>query len=286
MLTGKDVLDAFKSDLEGFFYPDSGFVMNTAIQGSKTVYMGDANKGGVVVSKDLASHEVGSLEELVLILLILGHESAHLINVHNGYRDQTNDDTRAIEVWADFFGTKIAVVMLTFGEKILDLVTSFPGGAETGTRIDAIGAAIGRLAVSYFETNDGRYEPAPVRVATCVAGVMSALDTFWAMQGKGRSVARSLSIQKRLYASPVMTGQLLRADARAPDRSQLPLLRQIHKVIQGDRDSITPGMRDLPKQWLGTDYRGSEEARLANVKLQNEILMAELKKLGLEIPPE
>lgn len=283
-LTGLDVLAAFKSDIESFFYPNSGFVMNTAVKGIRTRYIGSAEKGGIVVSDDLAHHEVDSLESLVFLLLVLGHEAAHLLNVHGGYRDQSNDDTRALEVWADFFGTKVAIAVMTIGEKVQDMVTSLPGGDKTGARVDAIGGAIGRLAASYFDTNDGRYEPAHIRVATCVAGVMSALDTHWRLAGIGRDVGRSLSLQLRLYQAPAMKAQLNKSGAGAPDRSQIPVMRQIHQVIQGDRASITPGMRPIPEEWLRTNYSGSEEERVVLVERDVKLLKAELSKLGLEIP--
>ena len=285
-LTGLDVLAAFKSDIEGFFYPNSGFVMNTAVQGIRTRYIGSAEKGGIVVSDDLARHEVESLESIIFLLLVLGHEAAHLLNVHGGYVDQSNDDTRALEVWADFFGTKVAMVVMTIGEKVQDMVTSLPGGNKTGARVDAIGEAIGRLATSYFDTNDGRYEPAPIRVATCVAGVMSALDTHWGLKGIGRDVGRSLSLQLRLYQAPTMKAQLERFGAGAPDRSQISVIRRIHQLIQGDRASITKGMQPIPEEWLKTNYTGDEDERIARAERDFELLKAELLKLGLDIPSE
>lgn len=285
-LTGLRVLEAFKSDVESFFYPQSGFVMNTAVQGTKTRYMGNAERGGIAVSKDLANCEVDSLERMMFLLLVLGHETAHLLNVHGGHRDQSNDDTRALEVWADFFGTKVAMVVMTIGDKMQDIVASLPCGDETGARLDAIGAAIGLLATTYFDTDDGRYEPAPIRVATCVAGVMSALDNHWKMHGIERDVERSLKLQLRLYQTPAMMAQLGRVGAAAPDRSQIPEIRRIHQAIQGNRSSITVGMRPVPAEWLRTNYEGREEERVARAEREFQRLKVELTKLGLDMPDE
>ncbi|MCV0359029.1 hypothetical protein KUC90_31230 [Pseudomonas aeruginosa] len=143
MLKGRDVIDAFKSDIEGFFYPTAGFVMNISVQGTRTAYRGSADSGRILISTDLAECEVDSLERMMFILLVLGHETAHLLNVHGGFRDESNQDTKALEVWADFFGTKVAMVAMTIGDKIQDMVTGLPGGKETGARVEAIGAAIG-----------------------------------------------------------------------------------------------------------------------------------------------
>lgn len=285
-LTGLAVLEAFKSDIEGFFNPGAGFVMNTAVQGIRTRYIGNAEKGGIAVSEDLASFEVESLESLMFLLLVLGHEAAHLLNVHGGYRDQSNEETKALEVWADFFGTKVAMVVMTIGDKVQDMVSSLPGGDKTGTRLDAIGEAIGLLATTYFETNDGRYEPAPVRVATCLAGVMSALDTFWRLNGIDRDVERSISLQLRLYQAPSMKAMLARVGAAAPDRGQIPAIRRIHQIIQGDRPSITVGMQPLPAEWLRTNYEGSEEERVARAEVELELLKAELTRLGFDFPDD
>ena len=285
-LKGLHVLEAFKADVESFFYPESGFVMNTVVQGTKTRYMGNAERGGITVSEDLANCEVSSLERMMFLLLVLGHETAHLLNVHGGHRDQSNDDTRALEVWADFFGTKAAMVVMTIGDKMQDMVASLPGGGETGPRLDAIGAAIGLLGTTYFDTDDGRYESAPVRVATCVAGVMSALDTHWKMHGIEKDVERSLKLQLRLYQTPAMMAQLGRVGAAALDRSQIPEIRRIHQAIQGDRASITAAMRPVPAEWLRTNYAGSEEERVARAEWEFERLMVELTNLGMDMRNE
>lgn len=259
--------------------------MNVAVQGTRTAYRGSADSGGILISTDLAECEVDSLERMMFILLVLGHETAHLLNVHGGFRDESNQDTKALEVWADFFGTKVAMVAMTIGDKIQDMVTGLPGGKETGARIEAIGAAIGLLGTTYFETGSARYEPAPVRVATCVAGVMSALDTFWSLNGIPRNVERSISLQLRLYQPPAMRLMLRKVGERdVPDRDNFPIIRRIHQHIQGERSSITEGMRPIPSAWLRTNYEGSEQERMAEAERQLEKLKEELSKLGLDLP--
>ncbi|WP_448123768.1 hypothetical protein [Pseudomonas veronii] len=285
MLKGRDVIDAFKSDIEGFFNPTAGFAMNISVQGTRTVYRGSADSGGILISNDLAECEVDSLERMMFILLVLGHETAHLLNVHGGFRDESNQDTKALEVWADFFGTKVAMVAMTIGDKIQNMITGLPGGNETGARVEAVGAAIGLLGSTYFETGSARYEPAPVRVATCVAGVMSALDTFWSLNGIPRNVGRSMSLQMRLYQSPGMRLMLSKVEgASAPGRGQFPTIRRIHQHIQSGRASITEGMRPIPSAWLHTNYEGSEQERMAEAERQLEKLKEELAKLGLDLP--
>lgn len=259
--------------------------MNISVQGTRTVYRGSADSGGILISTDLAECEVDSLERLMFILLVLGHETAHLLNVHGGFRDESNQDTKALEVWADFFGTKVAMVAMTIGDKIQDMVTGLPGGKETGARVEAIGAAIGLLGTTYFETGSSRYEPAPVRVATCVAGVMSALDTFWSLNGIPRNVGRSMSLQLRLYQSPAMRLMLSKVDgASVPERTQFPTIRRIHQHIQSDSPFITVGMRPIPSAWLHTNYEGSEQERMAEAERQLGRLKEELVKLGLDLP--
>ncbi|WP_409321635.1 hypothetical protein [Pseudomonas monteilii] len=287
VLKGRDVIDAFKSDIEGFFYPTAGFVMNISVQGTRTAYRGSADSGGILISTDLAECEVDSLKRMMFILLVLGHETAHLLNVHGGFRDESNQDTKALEVWADFFGTKVAMVAMTIGDRIQDMVTGLPGGKETGARVEAIGAAIGLLGTTYFETGSTRYEPAPVRVATCVAGVMSALDTFWSLNGIPRNVGRSMSLQLRLYKSPAMRLMLSKVEGTGvPERGQFPTIRRIHQHIQSDRTSITVGMLPIPSAWLHTNYEGSEQERMAEAERQLDKLKEELAKLGLDLPED
>lgn len=284
MLKGIDVINAFKSDIEGFFCPNAGFEMNISVQGRNTVCR---RNGDIIISTDFAESDVDSLESMMFTLLVLGHETAHLLNVHGRIQDEPKQDTKALEVWADFFGTKVAIVAMTIGDKIQDMVSELPNGKKTGARVDAIGAAIGRLGETYFDTKSPRYEPAPVRVATCVAGVMSALDTFWSLRGKSRDAGRSMALQHRLYQSPAMQLMIRKmGGASAPDRGQFSNIRRLHQYIQDGRPSITMGMLPMPSAWLNTNYEGTEQERMTEVEKQFGVLKEQLTKLGLDLPDD
>lgn len=283
LVTGKQVLEAFKSDVEGFFYPDAGFVMNTAVNGIKTRYVGDAEKGGIAVSHDLAAFEVRSLADLMFVLLVLGHEAGHLLNVHGAHQDSSKDETRALEVWADFYGAKVAMAVMTIGTKVRAMVDSH-GGTNAGVRLDAIGVALGRLSGTYFEVADRRYEPSPTRVATFVAGVMSGLVVNWVQHGHVPSVENLIHAQRRIYATEDMRAQLLLVQGSAPEQSQFSTIRHIHQKIQGDKSAITAGMKCVASEWIQTNYDGTDEEYMDRYVEALKQLKVELSAVGLDLP--
>ncbi len=278
---GADVLAAFKSDLEGFFYPEAGFRMNAAVNGITTRYIGNANTGGIAVSQDLADCDVDTLETMMFLLLVLGHEAAHLLNVHGGHRDESHRETKALESWADFFGTKVALVAVTLGERVQALVTSLPGGGDTARRLDAVGNAIGRLASTYFDTDDSRYEPAPIRALNCVAGVVSTINTYFMLKGRDRDVELLVHLQVRLFRAPELKPHMERIAAAEPDYTQVTTITRIHQLLQGTREAITEGMRPIPAQWLRTNYEGSAEDKASRATEMYASIAVELEKLGL-----
>lgn len=282
LITGKQVLEAFKSDLEGFFNPGAGFVMNTIIRGSKTHYSGSADQGGIVIATDIADFEVRCLEDFMLVLLVLGHEAAHLLNVHGGHKDQSDDETRALEAWADFFGAKVAMAVMTIGDKVPEMANSL-GGGNAGVRLDAIGVALGRLATSYFDVNDPRYEPASVRVASYVAGVLSGLVANWRQHDVECDVSHLILAQMRIYSAPALKS-LANPSVALPEDSQFTSILQIHQGIQGDRVEITDGMNLTAREWLRTEFKGSAEDYQARSGEALKRLEEQLAAIGLASP--
>ena len=87
---------------------------------------------------------------MALILIVLGHEAAHYLNRHNEHEDQSPVETRALEMWADFFGMKLALVAMTFGENLKNISAALPGWSSSDRRTDAVAEALAILsAVSY-----------------------------------------------------------------------------------------------------------------------------------------
>lgn len=50
---------------------------------------------------------VNDYSDLFYCLIIAGHELAHWANAHTKHLDKDDLDSKAIEMWADFFGTRL-----------------------------------------------------------------------------------------------------------------------------------------------------------------------------------
>lgn len=80
----------------------------------------------IVIPREMAEDVIKTLDRLIFHLLMLGHEIAHLVHRHlDGASSQSDEDYRSLELWADFYGAKVAMTLLTYGEKISPLAHQF-----------------------------------------------------------------------------------------------------------------------------------------------------------------
>jgi hypothetical protein len=294
MIIGKDVVKAFKSDIEEFFHPHAKFQLQVETGGFSPSCRGVRERARIVLPADLMQCKITSLEELSFTLLVLGHETAHYMHRHNEHHDNEAHESRSIEMWADFFGTKIALVVLTIGPQIGDILNALPGGEETRNREDALASALARLANSYFSINSTNYDPAEARVSTCVAGMLSFFQVRYPMQAliTGGSeeflkaanptvvVARALGLQQRLFKNSDLATVMVRS-VDVPSVDQLEAISAVHKQIQAEQPALFQGMTALPSLWLSLDYIIPDETKKITAARNMEVLQRSLAALGM-----
>lgn len=299
-VTGQVVVDEFKAVVESFFNASSHFRLQIEVGGFLPLCRGVGQRARIVLPDHFSTLPVAKFEDLAFLLLVLGHETAHYLHKHNEHEDRSSLDTRAIEMWADFYGTKLAMVALTISAEFKKLSDALPGGQGTGERIDGLASALATLANSYFNTQSDKYESAPVRVATCVAGMLSFFEVLFPLQAgaaegtKGYDresqpdvvVQRAISLQKRIYSNTDLYRLVLAAGPLNLTSEQVQVISEIHKGIQAGQAAMFSSMEPIPAEWLRLNYDISEEERQKIVEKKQQTLSEVLQRLGLEATPQ
>lgn len=174
-ITGRDVVMAAMTDLTGFFLPAAKFEVR-ARDGMKHALRGKGSKAYVQFDTIMMDAPVDNLETFIFVMLVFGHEAAHYLHRHNDQprdHEETNLDTRSAEIWADFYGTKLALTLITYGQACQTLYGPLGEGQRQREHIRTMGRAVGRLGTTYFAMASDVHEDPTTRVGHCAAGITS-----------------------------------------------------------------------------------------------------------------
>ena len=116
-LTGRDVAHAAASDFSRFFDSAHRFEVGARVAAVNSPCVRSDKTGSyIVIPREMADDVIDTPERLLFHLLMLGHEIAHLVHRHlDGASSQSDEDYRSLELWADFYGAKVAMTLLGSG---------------------------------------------------------------------------------------------------------------------------------------------------------------------------
>jgi hypothetical protein len=275
-VTGKDLLNSVKLDVKSFFSGRSQFELKIEYHGVNPTCCGVGSSCRIRMPAIFQELQICDAAELNFWLLTLGHEIAHYLNRHNDFNantEESNLESRALEDWADFYGAKIMMTLITYGDRVKLLYTGFPEN-KGDDRFLHISQAFAKLANTFYVNSSSRYSPRMVRVGGGVAGIMSFIDRDIGYM----NVWRSMSIMHKIYLSPSLKDLFSTEQMVFPNTVE-PIVG-IHKKIQGLAPAISEGLDPFLVKFIGTSYDGSEEDRRAYVQKMRR----EAQRQGLEIP--
>ncbi|MGY2686117.1 hypothetical protein [Pseudomonas tolaasii] len=299
VITIQQVAEAFKADVESFFGKDNNFQLRIEGGGVSPVCIGSGEKARIVIPYDILAQYVEAGKDMAFILIVLGHEAAHYLNRHNEHVDQSHAETRALEMWADFFGIKLALVAITFGENLQKISAGLPGWHSSDGRTDAIAEALASLSGSYFAVKHESYPSAATRVATCIAGALSFFEIVYKIQDGVKAgvagylhainpetiVKRALGLQQRIYNNSVICALHSNSEDAVLDSEQIETIHSVHKSIQGAQSAMFDGMETIPALWLRLNYGVGDEERRATAKQRATLMRETLNRLGINAAP-
>lgn len=275
-ITGKNLLDAVAQDVKSFFPGRSQFELKIEYSGNNPTCRGVGSNCRIRIPSVFKDCEINDPAELNFWLFVLGHEIAHYLNRHNDFNACTEESTlesRALEDWADFFGAKLMMTLITYGEQVAQFYRGFPEN-KGSARFAYISEAFAKLANTFYVSSSSRYSPRLVRIGSGVAGIMSFIDRDIG----DVNVWRSVSIMQQIYRSPSLNDIVMAENMEFPESIE-PIV-QIHQNIQGLAPAITEGLAPFLMQFIGTSYNGSKEERHQYV----ETMRQEALRQGLEVP--
>lgn len=280
-VTGRKIIKAALWDIKSFFVKGRSPKFEVDI-GSRAMrdhasFAGKGNKSKLCFSKDFCSFPINNIDDYNFSLMIISHELAHYMHKHNDHIDVDTFDTKSIEAWADFFGAKVMMSLMTFGQKNMELQKELGFKFHSGDMLNSIGICLYKLACTLFNIEDERYSNRITRVGYCAAGVTSFLDAYWG----DMKVSRSMDILTRLYSQ----GELIEwitseNESFSLDKLIIERATEIHRNIQGYQLAITKGLKSNMIPFIDTSYRTSPVMRDLYVKFR----VQQAREQGYELP--
>lgn len=275
-ISGKSLFEAVQADIESFFEQSSGFKITAKLDSNSICCKGSGEECIIHLSRDFCHNIITTLDDLHLSLFVICHEIAHYLHKHNNNNDKDHIETKSIEDWADFYGTKLMMTTITFGNRTQEIYRSFDGASHSGERIDSMGRALERLAETFYKVDSNLYSNRLSRVGFSVAGINSFFDKYYGSM----VLSRSFSIMKRIYLKSGISNIIdIESDSFMKNTGSLEKVDEIHKRIQESNPSISNGLRPEFEIFIGTNYDTTPEQRANYIQAMRN----EAKRQGLDV---
>lgn len=231
MLTGEKLARLAAADFESFFHRDGKVSVPIYVERVHSARVrGTGPNSRIIITPDMAKDEIDGPDRLHLHLLILGHEIAHLVHRHVQEKPPETSDIRALEYWADFYGAKVMMTLVTCGGNISPIYKKYFPAERFDPALRSMGAAVGTMVETVYNIN--KYYPDPlVRVSLTTNGIMCVLRRF--MLAANVDILWMLSAAYRLMLAPP-TRRLINTHPDQLDKFLIPLedARQWHLNMQ------------------------------------------------------
>lgn len=273
--TGEDLARAAAADFESFFLPGGEVKIRIEVKGvHAAITRGKGDQVRIVIPREMAEEVIDDADLLHFHLLILGHEIAHVVHRHNEEVDQPRDDYYALEMWADFYGAKVMMCLLTFGALVGSKYRQFyPQRGVFVEPLESMGRAAGRLVTSVYQEHP-RYPLPLLRVGLITNGIQS----FLRREVSGGAMVWGFGVSRRLLASPAVRELvILHPEHMDPSYAPIERARQWHLKAQGNGMAIAPWLKPRVVQQLHTSFQQTDE-ELAEAR---EERYRELRDAGL-----
>ena len=286
-LDGEALARMAAADFEYFFLPGLGPKVEISVGNTLSACIRRKDdKVWIAIPAEMAREEITDAARMFFHLIILGHEIAHLVHRHLFAGQQENADYSALEYWADFYGAKVMMALVTFGPRVSSVFRRFfPGGTSFDVPMEDVGKAAGRLIDTVY-LPDSRY-PAPLlRVGLVNNGITSFLRHEFA--GKNVNAIWYYSVFKRVFSAPTTRERMiLHPEEMEFDIEPVDRARRWHREMQGNRPAIAPWLKPAVLIYLHTSFDQTDEERAESERVRLQELQAGgflLDELGHEPP--
>lgn len=275
-ITGRDVATAAALDFASFFLIGHEVAVDVTY-GPVIAPCVRSDRGGtrIVLPREMGDDLIDTPERLLFHLLMIGHEIAHLVHGHvETTSDQSDEDFHCLEFWADFYGAKVMMTLLTHGPVTSTYTKRFWPSGNLSDALERIGDAIGLLFGTVYRDHR-RYPKKLDRVGLTANGVMSFLRHYY---GRNLDARLYFSVYLRVLSAPNVQEAIQRGDGADPF-SPAPFERawRWHRAAQGDATALAPGLRLEFLDYLHTTFDQTKEELEESQRLR----LRELQSVGL-----
>jgi hypothetical protein len=270
ILTGETLALLAAEDFKDFFLPGGAPKFRIAVEATHHACIRRRGEDiRIVIPSEMARATIEDADEMFFHLLILGHEMAHLVHRHLYAHTPEIADNRALEYWADFYGAKVVMVLISMGERCNAIFQRFfPSTHFFEAALESIGRAVGRLVETVY-SNDLRYPPKLLRVGLISNGVTS----YFRLALQNPPPIWYFSVFKRIFASPsVKELMILDPSVVEPDREPIDRAAKWHRELQGRAPAIYPWLKPEVVLYLHTSFDQTDEERIASERIRVEEL--------------
>ena len=284
MKTYKYLISTAISDLESFFKVDVGFKVPHKFETGN--FIAKVQRENVVFSEELGNQPLQSIVDVIFCLIIVGHEFAHLLNMHNSHKDKSSSETSAIEAWADFFGARVTFTLLTYGNGVQEIVDSliavpFARPPTAGERQNLLLSSFGRGLLKAYQTlyqsSDGskNYPHSSIRVLNVAAGISSFFFRYFNKLLENWT----LYVFKKILINNKLAELAYNPQAEVDLEERVELIQKIHMDIKAEKVFISAGMKEEYVNLIGTHYSDNKEIQRKNM----DFFKSEFKKWEFEV---
>lgn len=276
-IIGKEVANCAFLDIERAFQPSAGFRVRrewSVAMHSRVAFTGAGQASRIRVSQQVCDFQIQSLSDYFNVLLMVCHELAHYLNRHNDHQDASDQDSKALETWADFYGMRLFMYLTTFRTRTRQALMDQFGEPKQDVYLKAIGRSLSEVYQEiYLGSPSDRYPAPHERVLIVAAGVLSFFRRLYGELKPTWSMYVLLTILRE-------DNLLSRVGGHASDTSEheriAALAMEIQTSLQGDERQITPGLKRLWEPLIGTGFGLTAEQVAAN----RAAISAETKKIA------
>lgn len=273
-MKGKDFIEMALGDFEDF-YIQSDFKVQRIYQDCNGLKVsGNNEKARLAIPNEFAQMDLEEDSEKFYALLLIGHEVAHYINKHNYYAESEKIETRAIEMWADYFGTVIAMSLFLLGKNTSKRF-SFKPNSDKESSFNMMCGAFERIYEIYKNADgQGIYEHSSSRILIITTGITSFLirleisklinegkididlwsDTYLELSKAWTYEFILFSRKCKALFEAYMNKNLISLKEEEELEKIQKVVQKIHIQIIGNAREITEGIHPVMKWILGTDF--------------------------------
>lgn len=277
-ITNKDVIEAFIADFKWMHHVNHQPDVRCDFDGDPSVLamiLPVAGHPTLRFSYRFADSVVSSHADLFYCLIIAGHELAHWANAHTKHVDTDDLDSKAIEIWADLFGTRIVFTAVARCPNLRPIINRLRTPAFDAEGADALLPAYGEALRQVYERVfvpaglTPTYPSPNERVQICGVGVTSF---FYRHLGKMHQRMTVDALKKVILEPFADVPNLFPKDKDWEESADLAYRTiEIHIGLKQARPSITPGIRPEFNQLVGTNYLGHAENQVHREGLKDQV---------------